>query len=44
MKAACGLLLEMNETPFKVIFWINETKTIQQLEHLGVVSYIGLHV
>ena len=25
IKAACGLLLEMNETLFKIIFWINET-------------------
>ena len=25
MKAACGLLPEMNEIPFKIIFWINET-------------------
>ena len=25
MKAACGLSTEMNETPFRIFFWINET-------------------
>ena len=25
-KAACGLFSEMNETSFKIFFWINETK------------------
>ena len=25
-KVVSGLLPEMNETPFEIIFWINETK------------------
>ena len=34
----------MNETTFKIIFWINETELYTKSEGLGVVSYIGLHV
>ena len=33
----------MNETPFKTIFLINETKIYTKSEGLGVVNYIGLH-
>ena len=32
----------MNETPFKITFWINETKTYTKPEDLGIVDYIGL--
>ena len=35
---------EMNKTPFKTIFWINETKIYTKSEGLGVVNYIGLHI
>ena len=34
----------MNETPFEIIFFINETKIYTKSENLGVVNYIGLHV
>ena len=34
----------MDETPVKIIFWINETKIYTKSEGLGVVNYIGLHV
>ena len=34
----------MNETPFKIIFWSNETKIYTNSEDLGVVNYIFLHV
>ena len=34
----------MNETPFKIILRINETKIYTKSEGLGVVNYIGLHV
>ena len=25
IKAVCGILPQINETPFKIFFWINET-------------------
>ena len=32
----------MNETPFKIIFWINETNIYTtQLKDVSVVNYIG---
>ena len=33
----------MNETPFKIIFGINETKIYTKSEFLVVFNYIGLH-
>ena len=35
----------MNETPFKIVFWINENKIYTKSEsmHIGVVNDIGLH-
>ena len=44
MKAPRELLPEMNEAPFKIIFWINEAKIYPKSEDLGFVIYIGLHV
>ena len=44
IKAAWELFFEMNKTPFKTIFWINETKIYTKSEGLGVVNYIGLHI
>ena len=34
----------MDETHFKIIFLINETKNYTKSEGLGVVNYAGLHV
>ena len=34
----------MNETPFKIVFCINETKIYTKSENLGAVNDIGLHV
>ena len=34
----------MNETPFKIMFWLNATKIYTKSEDLGIVNYIGLHV
>ena len=34
----------MDETHFKIIFLINETKISTKSEGLSVVNYVGLHV
>ena len=34
----------MNETPFKIVFCINENKIYTKSENLGVVNDIGLHI
>ena len=34
----------MNKTPFKINFWVKETKIYTKSEGLVVVNYIGLHV
>ena len=34
----------MDETHFKIIFLINETKISTESEGLSVVNYVGLHV
>ena len=47
IRAVCGILPEMNETPFKIFFFFfgqMRLASIQQLEDLGVVNYIGFHV
>ena len=38
------LLPDMNEAPFKIFFWINETKIDTKAEDQVVVSYKGLHI
>ena len=44
MKAACGLFATMNKTPFKIFFGKMRLKSMQQLEDLGVVNYIGMYI
>ena len=34
----------MDDTPFKIFFWINGNEIYTQSEDQGVVNYIGLHV
>ena len=44
-QSSMWILPEMNETHFKIIFYITEANIYAtQLHDLGVVNYIGLHV
>ena len=44
MKAARGLFATMNKTPFKIFFGKMRLKSMQQLEDLGAVNYIGMYI
>ena len=43
IKASWEVLPGMNQKPFKIIFWINETKIYTKSEGLAAVNYIALH-